>query len=119
MELRSAVSQVVDVIANASSYLLGVEFQDIDYGGASWIWASSDYCHWYTDDYYSGSMPAGWNDIVSSAKSYNGCGYFYHYENESWNYVQAGAVVDCGWECSYIGDGMNDRTSSIILSYWG
>jgi hypothetical protein len=52
----------------------------------------------------------GFNDQISSSKSFAGCNHSYHYEN----FDAGGAQVDCHGGCTYIGDTMNDRTSSIF-----
>ena len=60
--------------------------------------------------YAAASMPsAGWNDRVSSAKTYGGCGTNTHYQDS--NYVGSQHVC----ECATMGV-MNDETSS---ERWG
>lgn len=68
----------------------------------------------YSDsDLSMGTMPAGWNDAVSSAKDYIGCDINLYSDNLSSlstgyrNYGSGGASVPSGW---------NDRTSAVRLS---
>lgn len=57
--------------------------------------------------FIASSMPAGWNNRVSSARSYSGCNHYYHYEHINFG----GAVLDCGDSCSSMGV-MENQTSS-------
>lgn len=55
--------------------------------------------------YAVSSMPSGWDNQVSSARSYTGCAQNRHYENTSYG----GASQNCS---CYTMDAMNDKTSS-------
>lgn len=60
--------------------------------------------------YGTDTMAAGWDNVVSSAKSFTGCSTFRH-----WEYTyHAGASQNCN-PCYEMG-AMNDRTSSLE---WG
>lgn len=48
------------------------------------------------------------NDKYSSARNFGGCDIVRHFEHQNFN----GAVKDCS-PCAYIGDAMNNRTSSL------
>jgi hypothetical protein len=90
-------------------YVLGVEYEHGGFGGATMTLTGASSCigtNWVLP--YA-SFPPGWNDIISSARAFSGCNNSYHYEHDF-----TGAVVNCGTECSWIGDAMNDRTSSIM-----
>jgi hypothetical protein len=91
----------------AATYVIGIEYTAANYGGASYIFGASATCSPAT--FGVTSMPAGWNETISSARAFSGCNHSYHYEHTSYT----GAVKDCGTDCSYIGDALNDRTSSI------
>src|SRR4051794_41000559 len=50
------------------SYIVGIMYEHINFGGASFTWTANRGC---TDtiadvDFWVTSMPAGWNDVVSS-----------------------------------------------------
>jgi hypothetical protein len=92
-----------------ATYVIGVEYKDTDGTGSSVTFTSTLPCE---GGYIIGSsyMPAGWNDVISSARAFSGCNHSYHYEET----FMEGAVADCGTYCSYIGHAMNDRTSSIL-----
>lgn len=110
-ELRLAAARSTIGIIAASRTVLGIDYWDRDYGGAAYVWwtTNPDGCNngaEYKGDFYNA---AAWNDVTSSAESFQGCSYFGHHEHE----YRQGAVVDCGYSCDYIGDAMNDRTSSV------
>lgn len=94
-------------LGTLATYVIAIEYEHINYGGASYTITNGNTCHGY--QHSISSMPSGWNDVISSARAYAGCNHSYHYEHI--NFV--GAIVDCHGTCSWIGDAMNDRTSSI------
>ena len=76
-----------------------------DWGGSK-TWTASngcDFSHWWVVS----DVGSVWNDRISSAKAYSGCIHFRHFEDINYG----GAVVTC--TCYYVGDAMNDRTSSL------
>jgi hypothetical protein len=98
---------VLSTTSSAASYVIGIEYEHADYRGSTFIFTSSYSCAEYS--HYLSAMPSGWNDRISSARAFSGCYHSYHYEH-----IHAGgAVRDCGAACPYIGDALNDRTSSI------
>lgn len=94
---------------SASPYVIGIEFVHSSFQGPTLTITSSVTCSGYSHSLGLGAFPAGWNDTISSALAFSNCNHSYHYEHDS----QGGAVIDCGTACSYIGDAMNDRTSSL------
>ncbi|ATB39493.1 hypothetical protein CYFUS_004937 [Cystobacter fuscus] len=101
--------ELLETDATPTQNVIAVEYQHSNYGGASLIFYNASTCA--QSNMFVSSMPSGWNDIISSALAFAGCNNSYHYEHV--NYL--GSVVNCGTACPYIGDAMNDRTSSI---YW-
>ena len=97
-----------DQLSTASApYVIGIEYTNRDFGGFSLTLPSDVNCT--TNYFYVNILDFWWNDAISSAKAFSGCNHSYHYEHPNFG----GAMVDCGSECSYIGDAMNNRTSSI------
>lgn len=99
----------VEQLASLASYVIGIEYQHSNHGGATYtIWSGvtcAGYNHWVS------RMPNGWNDVISSARAFSGCNNAWHYEHtDHW-----GASFNCRTSCASLGDAMNDRTSSI---YW-
>jgi hypothetical protein len=91
-----------------AAYVIGVEFQHSWFGGSSLTFTSNVSCFgWYHTVAYVGN---NWNDQISSARAYSGCGHSYHYEHANFG----GSILDCRSECFYVGDAMNDRTSSLF-----
>ena len=98
-----------------STSLLSVDSVDWHYEGATNYWyGQSDGCD--STSYVANTMPLGWDNVVSSSLlvASGGCDYNWHYENPS----KGGASINCDYtnRCYYIGDVMNDRTSS---ETWG
>ncbi|MEU5693683.1 hypothetical protein [Actinosynnema sp. NPDC020468] len=60
------------------------------------------------DGYQWKSMPAGWNDRISSFRTYGGCQGVRLYEHDN----TSGSCGSYFYDVSYVGDAMNDKTSS-------
>ena len=99
-----------DMNAPLATFVIAIEYQHINFGGATMTITSSVTCDGYNHSFPFSSFPAGWNDIISSARAFSNCNNSYHYEHAGFG----GAVVNCGSACSYVGNAMNDRTSSIF-----
>lgn len=104
----SSKSTMASAMPNVET-VISIDYTDIGYGGASFVWyISASACVSGGTTYFTASMPQGWNDVISSYQAYANCHHNPHYENN--NYT--GAVSNCVSLCTYIGDAMNDRTSS-------
>ncbi|HRI72683.1 MAG TPA: hypothetical protein PK156_50955 [Polyangium sp.] len=94
-------------LPSASSYVIGIEYKEFDFGGGSYTFRNANNCsnwsHWVN------TMPSGWDNVISSATAHSYCTHSNHYEAP----YAAGAVKDCGTSCSNIGSTMNNRTRSI------
>lgn len=101
-----------DASAALASYVIGIEYQHPNFQGATLTITSPVTCYGYNILFPYSSFPPGWNDSISSARAFSSCYYSYHYENNF-----SGAFVNCGTACSYIGDVMNERTSSITWTF--
>jgi hypothetical protein len=55
--------------APLTTYVLSVDYQNANFGGSTFTWFQSAPCGYYQ----TGSMPSGWNDVVSSVAAYSGC----------------------------------------------
>ena len=54
--------------------VVGIEYADLNYGGASLSMTGAGRCDNSLDvDYRFPSLPAGWNDRISSFRSYSNC----------------------------------------------
>jgi hypothetical protein len=92
-----------------SNFVIGIEYADPDFRGASLTFTSGVTC----DNFVirAADLPSfGFNDVISSARAFSNCNNSFHYDDINFG----GAVINCGAECSYIGGALNDRTSSII-----
>src|SRR5262249_12116789 len=83
---------------SSSDFVIGIEYADLNYGGASIIFHSSTTC-----DGSSHAWPdlrnLGWNDRISSALAFSGCNNSFHYEDINFS----GALFNCGTGCSSLG----------------
>lgn len=90
------------------SVVIGIDYANANFGGSSITWTTEHMAGCSDGSSYSASgMPSGWNDVVSSAKSFTGCNHYYHYEHTNFG----GAVLDCGGSCATMGT-MDNQTSS-------
>ncbi len=87
--------------------VIGLDYKNSSFGGSSYTWSVTGSGCTDTLGFRVGSMSAGWDNVVSSAKSFSDCNHYYHWENTNY----AGAVLDCGPTCASMGV-MNDQTSS-------
>jgi hypothetical protein len=70
----AATSGTTPATAAAASVLLGVEYADANYLGASVSFFGATRCDNSSDaDFRFASMPAGWNDRITSFKSFSNC----------------------------------------------
>jgi hypothetical protein len=106
-------------VGRAAMVVIGISYKDGNYGGNTWVWLQPTRCDFNssTVDFevpnlntspYSGS---GFNDSISSFRSFNNCLTVLF---EDWFY--GGAVTSGGvptLDMSYVGNAMNDRASSI------
>lgn len=94
---------------SGSGQILPIEYEHRDLQGNSLIYRAGSGCD--ADTGIEWSVPAissDWNDEISSFVGANGCG-AKHFEHSSYN----GASTPWGQSGNYLGDAMNDRTSSI------
>lgn len=100
----------------SSPYVIALEYANNGFSGRSLHVTSEVDCR--TSSIYLEKMPVeyvfglpifDWDNKISSAQAFGGCNHSYHYEDISFG----GAGVDCQNGCNYIGDALNNRTSSI------
>ena len=90
----------------SSRTVIGIDYKHANYGGLSLTWTAPNSVGCNTGfSYAAASMPSGWNDRVSSAKTYGGCSTNTHYQHPS----LGGSQHVC--QCATMGV-MNDQTSS-------
>ncbi|HLJ35122.1 MAG TPA: hypothetical protein VKU38_15825 [Ktedonobacteraceae bacterium] len=95
-----------------SRNIFGVEFVDANFGGASLTYFTNAGPCSSSMTYGVDSMPPGWNDVISSLYSdLYGCVWTRLWTDND----QSGASQCYSGDTSYVGNVMNDQTSSI---YW-
>jgi hypothetical protein len=111
----SSQAALAAVLTDSTSTVVSIDYSDANFQGSTFTWWTSGIfsCSGFPD--FSSNMFAGWNDIVSSYKDFANCNNNPHYENTNEN-QGGGALVNCGPTCSYVGNALNDRTSS---ESWG
>lgn len=93
--------------------VISIDFVDANYSGNTLTWYVDNADGCLAGPYVANEMPSGWNDVVSSAKTYDSCGSNKHFEH----IYLGGAWIDCqGSACSWMG-AMNDATSSETWEY--
>ena len=93
----------------AATYVVGIEFSNTNYQGATLTLTSTSTCASGTKSYPT--MPAGWDNVISSAKAYSGCNHSYHYANVSFG----GALIDAFTASPNLGL-LDNNTSSIRIT---
>ena len=96
-----------------ASYLLGYEYSDLNWTGGSLALYGSGRCDASSDaDFRFPSMPSGWNDRISSFRSYNNCAQqLFRGTNFS-----GGALTYIVTNMSYVGSAANDQASSVTFN---
>jgi hypothetical protein len=121
--LGLAVAQPANAANNASegsgSTVIGFDWVDAHHGGSQLTsWGNAN-CTTTVDDvdYGFSSLPGGWNDIISSTTATSNC-YQKLFEDIRFNGTSPDPRATEGFSgtTDYVGDAMNDRTSSIQFS---
>ena len=93
----------------ATTTIVGIDYSGSLYAGTTlnWTTTNSQGCTGGAS-YGSPGMPSGWNDVVSSAKGYQGCNNNPHWESTNYG----GASITCMPNCSTMG-AIDNKTSSV------
>jgi len=92
--------------------VIGIDWDYTNFAGSSYTWVVSNNGCSSSIQYSISSMPAGWDNRVSSARAYSNCNYYYHYQNTNYG----GSSVVCNTECSTMGS-LDNATSSEKWTY--
>ncbi len=107
---RVAAASADGTVSTAASVVLGYEYKNTGYSGGSLVlYGSSGSGCGRSTTYGFSSMPAGWNNVISYARSLAGC-LSTHYNLTGYG----GSRMTCQGACSALGS-MNNRTSSIVF----
>jgi len=91
-----------------SGTVIGQDYSGANFSGSTLTWTTSNPNGCFDGTIYmQPSMPSGWANVVSSARSYQGCAHYYHYDYPNYG----GSVLDCGYSCSTMG-AMDNQTES-------
>lgn len=99
-----------------ASTVVGVEYQHANFGGAtltSWVAPNGFVCTGsFSDvDAWFDGVPAGWDNVISSFRGFSVCW------TRIWEHPnRVGASFGFAPDTSYVGDAMNDRTSSYDMT---
>ncbi|HYT09621.1 MAG TPA: hypothetical protein VEL73_03065, partial [Mycobacteriales bacterium] len=97
----------------ASSVVVGVEYADANFGGATLTLSAAGRCDDSPDvDYRFASLPSTWNDRISSFRSFNNCAQHLFRDIN----FQGGALTGIISSMSYVGSTANDKASSITFN---
>jgi hypothetical protein len=109
-QLDRLAAESPDAMATASWIVLGYEYKSTGYSGGSLVlYGTSGSGCGSSTTYGFPTMPSGWNNVISSARAFNGC-WSTHYDGTSYS----GTRRTCTPSCSTLGT-MNNRTSSIVF----
>jgi len=101
---RAVSSQELAGDSPLTTYVLSIDYQNANFGGSTFTWVQSSPCGYYQ----TGSMPSGWNDVVSSVADYSGCATTLY-----WNANFGSPIYVIGVNASVANLGtFNDKTSS-------
>ena len=96
----------VQASSGLAPHVIAIEYSDENFGGSSLTVQSAASCETAS---VTLDLADPWRNSVSSARVFGGCNHAYHYESGGLK----GARVDCGRGCSFVGEALNDRTSSL------
>ena len=92
----------------AAARIIGVDYQLRDYRGLTQTWVVSNSSGCSGGYLYSANTPSAFNNRLSSTRAFAGCN-----RNISFQLAGLGGLYKiCKPDCSYIGDAMDNRTSS-------
>ncbi|HEY6748405.1 MAG TPA: hypothetical protein VI357_22135 [Mycobacteriales bacterium] len=102
-----------DVVTTLATSVLGIEYADANFRGASLTMTGGGSCDNSLDvDFRFGSMPSGWNDRISSFKSFSNCAQQLF---RSINF-SGGALTTIVSSLANVGSAANDQASSITFN---
>jgi len=84
--------------------VLSIDYKDANFGGSTFTWYQTSTC----GSFQTGSMPSGWNDMISSVAAYSGCATTLFYNI---NFGQPTYLITVNGNAASLGS-MNDKTSS-------
>jgi hypothetical protein len=87
-----------------TNYVLSIDYKSADFGGSTFTWYQTTTC----GSFQQGSMPSGWNDVISSVAAYSGCATTLFHDS---NFGQPTYLITVNGNAAHLGD-MNDQTSS-------
>jgi hypothetical protein len=102
-----------DQAVTFASVVVGIEYANLNYGGATLSMTAPGRCDYSLDvDYRFPSLPAGWNDRISSFRSYSNCAQQL-FRGTSFS---GGALTNIVSSMSYVGSAANDQASSVTFN---
>lgn len=106
LEVQKTAREGLEAVIVCPTGVIGINYSSPNYQGSSLVWVVNNTVGCNTGySYVSPTMPSGWNDVVSSARTYGGCNNNPHYEHTYYS----GAVLNC--TCATMGV-MDNATSS-------
>lgn len=101
------------VAVTSGTTVTGIEYANANYGGGTLTLTAPGPCDNSLDaDWAWNTLPAGWNDVISSFKSYSNCAQQLFLNT----YRGGGAITGILTNSSYVGATANDRASSLTAN---
>jgi hypothetical protein len=104
--LEREQKSIAPQLSEASTFIVAVDYVNSNFGGSTLSWTSTAPCS-PNFSWAASSMPAGWDNVVSSTRGLSYCDQNVLWENPNWS----GVTQTCSPDCSNLG-AMNDQTSS-------
>lgn len=93
--------------------VVGIDWNDGDYQGSSFTaTVTYDFGCMNNHNYAITSMPGGFDNSISSNRPFTGCNRAVHWEETGYTGASRVCHLNITDDCKYIGNAMNDRTSS-------
>jgi len=90
--------------STTTTYVLSVDYHDANFSGSTFTWTAAAPCGYYQ----TGSMPSGWNDVISSVADYSGCATTLYHDS---NFGGSTYRIGVNGSAASLGS-FNDQTSS-------
>lgn len=108
-------AEVAGAAALSGSTVIGIDYVDTNFSNSTFTWIVDNPNGCFDgSQWVANTIPDPWDHIISSARGFQGCEHFYHYDLP----FRGGARIDCRIAfggCSSM-DVMNDQTESEFWS---
>jgi len=94
----------IETASPLTVFILAIDYHDANFTGSTLTWQQSTACGFYQ----AGSMPSGWNDVISSVDDFSGCANTLYHDS---NFGGSTFRIGVNGSAASLGS-FNDQTSS-------